>query len=499
VKKNFSNKIYIVLSISLLITSILYTLKYIKNINYKVKFIVLKIFIAFIILILLFIKPISLFSRMDTFLNKSSTIVFETITKYIYISDGLEVDESNKSKIKEEENRNMIILASSMWNHYIHTPWRIMEFGNAELADKAEYKILKYSPNDSKRLDIIKQIEQGKGEFKDFKGYKSEELPEKRLGFMLMYFAPVIINFLVIATICLLIIGCHFIILFMLLMGVFIIAISVGRKVNTDIIKDWAYRMVKLIITKFALISILIITLSINNVLLLYTSQSQMGWIFGLLIQIGLYAIIYWTKLSFMDFIKIRLNKKSELVLGLIGNGNKNLREPVKTDYLEDKRKIRHLLGDGSGGIINQNEKRVDQILLTLTYGPYLKRDGSSISTFLILAVNNSNNKIISGEFYLNKSIDTFSMVFNDSVERIGIPNKLILESNKIINSKTFNNLSKEKKFLIVKLDDKIKTDIDNIVRNLRNEFLKDFSLNRLKSIDQLNLDLKKWIETSKK
>jgi hypothetical protein len=501
-QKNFSNKIYIVISLVLLISGSIYFIKYARTINYRIKFIVLKVLIGICILVVLFIKPIALFQRIDSGINSVTGKIFETSMKYTYISDEVEFDDENNSKIKTDENKSMIILASTMWNQYVHKPWRLMEFGNEELADIAEYDILQYEPSDSKRLEIIKEIESGKGDYEEFKGFESQEMPEKRLGFILIYFVPIIVNFLVIAAVCLLMIGYHFIILFMMLIGILILAVSIGIKFNTQLLKQWFYKFLGLVIAKFFILLALIFILNFNNILFLYTSQSKMGWVFAMVAQIGIYAIVYFTRLSFIDFLRERLKGKAgSYVLDLIGGHRERIRERENLKLTETSIGLKKLLNSGINKLPESTKKRlnsakkVEEMIMDISYGPFLKIEGNLIHTYLIISVDSESNEIISGEFYLNKSIDTVLMAFEDSVEKFGIPNVLRVENDKIINSSVFNKLSKQEKFKIIKFKrEEIEVDMNDITRNIRTSFIKKINIGRLKSLDQLNLDFKKWI-----
>jgi putative transposase len=175
---------------------------------------------------------------------------------------------------------------------------------------------------------------------------------------------------------------------------------------------------------------------------------------------------------------------------------------------LEKGINLRYLLGgeapnklpDGKSKKNLVENNKIDQVLLDISYGPYLKRDGEMIPTYMILVVNTSTSEIITGEFYLNKSIDTVLLAFEESIERFGVPKVLLIENEKIYNSKTFNKLSKQEKFEVIKFDSNQKEyGVDEVVRRIRNVFLKGLNINRLKGLDQLNLGFKKWIIESQK
>ena len=536
-KKQFNNTYYIILALLLSIFGIIFLVRYIKNIHKRIKYILMRILIAIILFTLLFIKPISLLSKVDFVMNGISNTVFESIMQYIYINNDNENKIDNNTK-----NKNMIKLASSIWDQYVHTPWRLMEFGDGELADKAEYQILQYSPNDPSRLEVIKKIEAAKNEYKDYKGYKSQEMATKRLGFILMYFVPLTINFLVVALISILLIGYHFIIVLFTILGVFIFALSIGSRQNISMLHDWVFKIIGTVSTKILLSMGFILILSINNIIYLYTSNSQMGWISSLILQIVLYAMIYWMRTSIIDNLKIHLSLKNKVMLFFPNLLTKNLLPKASKSKVSKIRKPKNGIkllnesrqlgvkesipvfdeNDKSAILVelfNKNNSESDNNLLKesksffdtnrrtsniwhleIIYGPQIKVDNLMISTVLILYIDCNTNIVEYAKFYEGNIDKVILSSFKKLTEYIGTPKELNIDSYQYCNSKDLKNLCKKLKCELKKVDYREiskKEYLKKFYIVFRRTFINNLKINKIKDLGDLNFKFNEWLKNN--
>lgn len=235
---------------------------------------------------LYFTNPLLLANKVEEASNELTMMIVsssnkEAITNY---KDAMEANQERG--YRPEKNTEIItVVANNLWNEYVHRPWRLMEFGDENIADEWQERVLQTSISSDQRKDVIDELEKRTT-------IDTESMTIKRLGFMIMYLIPLIINVLLMAIFCIAIIGLQFLVTLVFVLGVFIFILALVPSYGTQIIKKWAFNILFLSGTKIVMAFLLMVMLTFNSAL--YATAGEKGWLYTLLLQLTLYSMIYF-------------------------------------------------------------------------------------------------------------------------------------------------------------------------------------------------------------
>ncbi|MBC7196712.1 MAG: DDE-type integrase/transposase/recombinase, partial [Deferribacterales bacterium] len=131
-------------------------------------------------------------------------------------------------------------------------------------------------------------------------------------------------------------------------------------------------------------------------------------------------------------------------------------------------------------------------------YGPYIKDGKSKRQTFLLAYIDDASRLITHAEFYFAQNFETLRISFKEAVLKRGIPKILYTDNGKIYRSGQFGyicasigcHLVHAKPFMPHQ-----KGKIERFFNTVRMRFLSGLDINSLKTIDDLNLRFKIWLE----
>ena len=253
-----------------------------------------KTILIFAIAILYFTNPLLLAGKVEQASNEVTKMILSTgnseDSHYTEVLGNQEGWESNKNTI--------VIISNDIWDNYIHKPWRIMEFGSDKVPDiKMNYmyengetelipweKAILMNQEGEKRDEIIKTMEKETG-------VNTKSMSTKRLGFMLMYFIPLIINIILMGILCLVIIGLQFMVVLFFVLGGFVFMIALIPSFGTEVLKKWGMSVLFLSGAKILLAFILVLILALNKAL--FQTAQQQGWLYALIIQMAIYVVLF--------------------------------------------------------------------------------------------------------------------------------------------------------------------------------------------------------------
>ncbi|MEN8905474.1 MAG: hypothetical protein ABF289_05895 [Clostridiales bacterium] len=247
--------------------------------------------IVIAIAFLYFNKPLMLIEQVDNAVNNLSTTILSTRPDITgdkpsdYYSDKLDAKDTG-----------VITVANSLWEQYIHKPWRVMEFADSEIADKYEDEMLSYSPGNPQREELLQEIEENTG-------LRTKDLAIKRLGLIIMYLIPMVINLLLMGALCVLAIGYQFMIMLIFVVGIFVFMLALIPSIGGRIVKGWIIKLLGTAGMKILISFILVIMISFNEAL--YKFGNDSGWMAALIIQLAIYIVIYIKRASVMEVFMI--------------------------------------------------------------------------------------------------------------------------------------------------------------------------------------------------
>jgi hypothetical protein len=238
----------------------------------------IKVVIVVVIAYLYFNNPLIVAKQVEKTSNNISALIISNAVTEDYESD---MDMDNVESIKEGTARNV---ANYVWSEYMHKPWRLMEFGNTEIADEYEEEILSHPYGSDPREELIEKIE-------DNEGLSTKDMVIKRLGFMIMYFIPLVISLFFMMGLCILVIGLQTMGSLMFLLGVIVLIVALIPNFGMETLKKWGYSIIFLAFIKILIVFILMIMIAFNQAL--FNTAKDNGWFYVLILQLASYFVVY--------------------------------------------------------------------------------------------------------------------------------------------------------------------------------------------------------------
>ncbi|MEN8906295.1 MAG: hypothetical protein ABF289_10100 [Clostridiales bacterium] len=275
----------VLLSIMLSLLGFYFAYKTITQKNAQFWSTVMKMLVVIIIGLIFFNKPNLLLNKLDYVMTNISNEILDLKQDFIG---------------EDEKTDGSTYMANLIWEQYVVKPWKFLEFGDIDVADKYAEEILRMAPNEDKRIERLKEI------FKE-ESIETQNMATDRLAFVCMYFIPLMANLVMICLLCILILGYQFLAIFIFILGVFVMILALLPN-GTNIIKIWASKVIGFSAMKVLLTFVFTILFAINEILFEYVAKE--GWIAATSIQLIFYLIIFIKKDS---IISIFLSMQSDL------------------------------------------------------------------------------------------------------------------------------------------------------------------------------------------
>lgn len=201
-----------------------------------------------------------------------------------------------KSTEMGEPESAVTAAANEMWEMFVHKPWQVLEFGNSSMASKYEKKILELPPGSEAREDLVEKLAEDEGLFTTSWG-------GKRLGFMILYIIPMIIQFAVMFILCLLMLGYQALLIILAIIGVFVLLLSLIPNFGLRILANWGSKIVSCAATKVAITFVLAILVAFNSII--FELADVYGWLLVLIFQIVIIAMLVFKKNMLLEIFSI--------------------------------------------------------------------------------------------------------------------------------------------------------------------------------------------------
>jgi hypothetical protein len=205
------------------------------------------------------------------------------------------IETSDINKDSHKDSKAITVLANGLWDEYVHKPWRILEFGNEKIADDYQDKVLQYSPDNELRADLVKKIE-------DRTELNTKRIAIKRLGFMFMYFIPMLVNLALMLALCIAIIGFQFLTVFIFLLGIFVFMVALHPAYGMTVVKKWGLKIFGVASMKIVFSFILMVMLVFNQAIFEYAKDE--GWVMALFLQLIIYLIVYIKRVDIFSMFR---------------------------------------------------------------------------------------------------------------------------------------------------------------------------------------------------
>jgi hypothetical protein len=219
----------------------------------------------------------------------------------------------------------------NIWSAYVHQPWEMLEFGNMDMAEREEDKILSLPPGSKERKEYIKKLAEDEKHF-------TPDWGVKRLGLQIAYAIPLILIFAVIAIMCFFMISYQVLTILFTLLGAFVLVMALIPFFGMKILQNWAAKIIG-----FASIKVIIcfcIGVMLAFMTAIFKLSDQYGWILTLLLVVIIVLSIIWKREALLElFTLIRLTPQNPSMI------NKQLRKDANVES-----RINNFMGSGMSG-----------------------------------------------------------------------------------------------------------------------------------------------------
>lgn len=217
--------------------------------------------------------------------------------------------------------------ANEIWTMFVHRPWQILEFGNEKTALKYQDQILSLSPDSEKRKELVEKLSEERDIFTTSWGLK-------RLGFMVLYFIPLAVQFVGMILLCLLMLGYQALLIILAVIGVFVFLVSLIPFFGIRVVGNWGAKILSCSATKIAITFMLALLIAFNSAI--FKLADKYGWLLVLIIQLIIILIAIYKRQMLLDiFSIIRLTPQGSLQKNRL-NRDYNL-ERKMVDYSKGK------------------------------------------------------------------------------------------------------------------------------------------------------------------
>ncbi|MGI6684672.1 MAG: DDE-type integrase/transposase/recombinase [Bacillota bacterium] len=143
---------------------------------------------------------------------------------------------------------------------------------------------------------------------------------------------------------------------------------------------------------------------------------------------------------------------------------------------------------------------KINQLWQTdVMYGPYIKKDGKKVQTYLLAFIDDCSRLILHAQFYYSQDFLSLRHSFREAVLRRGIPKLLYTDNGKIYRCANFEYLCANLGVTLLRAEPFTPTSkgkIERFFRSCRLRFLSTLEANKIKDIDNLNTLFWEWLSS---
>lgn len=146
------------------------------------------------------------------------------------------------------------------------------------------------------------------------------------------------------------------------------------------------------------------------------------------------------------------------------------------------------------------SHSKINQLWQTdVMYGPYIKRDGKRVPTYLLAYIDDCSRLILHAQFYYSQDFLSLRHSFREAVLRRGIPKLLYTDNGKIYRCANFEYLAAGLGVTLLRAEPYTPTSkgkIERFFRSCRLRFLSTLEAEEIRGIDELNNLFWKWLSS---
>lgn len=143
---------------------------------------------------------------------------------------------------------------------------------------------------------------------------------------------------------------------------------------------------------------------------------------------------------------------------------------------------------------------KINQLWQTdLMYGPYIKKNGKKVPTYLLAYIDDCSRLILHAQFYYSQDFLSLRHSFKEAVLRRGIPKLLYTDNGKIYRCANFEYLCANLGITLLRAEPFTPTSkgkIERFFRSCRLRFLSTLETDKVKDLDHLNFLFWKWLSS---
>lgn len=143
---------------------------------------------------------------------------------------------------------------------------------------------------------------------------------------------------------------------------------------------------------------------------------------------------------------------------------------------------------------------KINQLWQTdVMYGPYIKRDGKRVPTYLLAYIDDCSRLILHAQFYYSQDFLSLRHSFREAVLRRGIPKLLYTDNGKIYRCANFEYLAANLGVTLLRAEPYTPTSkgkIERFFRSCRLRFLSILEAEGIKDLEELNNLLWEWLSS---
>lgn len=141
---------------------------------------------------------------------------------------------------------------------------------------------------------------------------------------------------------------------------------------------------------------------------------------------------------------------------------------------------------------------KINQLWQTdLMYGPYIKKDGKRVQTYLLAYIDDCSRLILHAQFYYSQDFLSLRHSFREAVLRRGIPKLLYTDNGKIYRCASFEYLCANLGITLLRAEPYTPTSkgkIERFFRSCRLRFLSTLETDKVRDIEHLNTLFWEWL-----
>lgn len=281
------------------------------------------------------------------FLNNPATVL-KSIDDFSQGASQVMLEGTFKATNAGDTTDSAVVSAcNSIWVMFVHKPWQILEFGNVEMAEQHESKILTLAPGSDERQEIINDLGKDGKHFAPMWGLS-------RLAMQLLYLIPLLIMAAIIAIICLLVLIYQALMVVVAMMGPIIFLMALVPWWGFRAVKGWSSKLIgygsmKIILSFF-------IAVMFSFMIAIYNLNDKYGWFVVIILQLIVVAGIYWKREELFDWVATMRN---------IHNGPQQINKQIRKDAnvegymknLRNKRLSQNAFSNGYADSIDGTER----------------------------------------------------------------------------------------------------------------------------------------------